>query len=102
MGLFDRKNREYAKIHIEFDIDKKGEGTIEVEGDEVSLAAAIGVLIHNMLRKGFDREILEFSILKALKDTKKKEKNNIHVHEVHISKENEKEFKELLNKLMED
>lgn len=102
MGLFDRKNREYAKVHIEFDIDKKGEGTIEVEGDEVSLAAAIGVLIHNMLRKGFDREILEFSILKALKDTKKKEKNNIHVHEVHISKENEKEFKELLNKLMED
>ena len=102
MGLFDRKNREYAKIHIEFDIDKKGEGTIEVEGDEVSLASAIGVLIHNMLRKGFDREILEFSILKALKDTKKKEKNNIHVHEVHISKENEKEFKELLNKLMED
>lgn len=102
MGLFDRKNREYAKIHIEFDIDKKGEGTIEVEGDEVSLAAAIGVLIDNMLRKGFDREILEFSILKALKDTKKKEKNNIHVHEVHISKENEKEFKELLNKLMED
>ena len=102
MGLFDRNNKEYAKIHIEFDIDKKGEGTIEVEGDEVSLASAIGVLIHNMLRKGFDREILEFSILEALKDTKKKEKNNIHVHEVHISKENEKEFKELLNKLMED
>ena len=50
-----------------------------------------------MLRKGFDREILEFSILKALKDTKKKEKNNIHVHEVHISKVNEKDFKELLN-----
>lgn len=74
MGLFDRNNKEYAKIHIEFDIDKKGEGTVEVEGDEVSLAAAIGVLIHNMLRKGFDREILEFSILKALKDTKKKEK----------------------------
>ena len=102
MGLFDRNNKEYAKIHIEFDIDKKGEGTIEVEGDDASLASAIGVLIHNMLRKGFDREILEFSILEALKDTKKKEKNNIHVHEVHISKENEKEFKELLNKLMED
>lgn len=90
MGLFDRNNKEYAKIHIEFDIDKKGEGMVEVEGDEVSLAAAIGVLIHNMLMKGFDREILEFSILQALEKNKKKD--NIHVHEVHISKENEKEF----------
>lgn len=35
MGLFDRSNKEYAKIHIEFDIDKKGEGTVEVEGDDV-------------------------------------------------------------------
>lgn len=100
MGLFDRNNKEYAKIHIEFDIDKKGEGTVEVEGDEVSLAAAIGVLIHNMLRKGFDREILEFSILKELKDTKKKEKNNVHVHEIHISKENEKEFAQILDKIL--
>lgn len=74
MGLFDRSNKEYAKIHIEFDIDKKGEGTVEVEGDEVSLAAAVGVLIHHMLRKGFNRKILEFSILKALKDNEKKEK----------------------------
>ena len=103
MGLFDRKNREYAKIHIEFDIDKKGEGTIEVEGDEVSLAAAIGVLIHNMLRKGFDREILAYSHIKGIKRHQEKGKEECcHVHEVHISKENEKEFKELLNKLMED
>lgn len=98
MGLFDRNNKEYAKIHIEFDIDKKGEGTVEVEGDEVSLAAAIGVLIHNMLRKGFDREILEFSILQALENTK--EKDNIHVHQVHISKENEKEFAQILDKIL--
>nr|DAO42264.1 MAG TPA: hypothetical protein [Caudoviricetes sp.] len=100
MGLFDRSNKEYAKIHIEFDIDKKGEGTVEVEGDEVSLAAAVGVLIHHMLRKGFNRKILEFSILKALKDNEKKEKNNIHVHEIHISKDNEKEFAEILKKII--
>lgn len=98
MGLFDRNNKEYAKIHIEFDIDKKGEGMVEVEGDEVSLAAAIGVLIHNMLMKGFDRKILEFSILQALENTKKKD--NIHVHQVHISKENEKEFAQILDKIL--
>lgn len=98
MGLFDRNNKEYAKIHIEFDIDKKGEGMVEVEGDEVSLAAAIGVLIHNMLVKGSDREILEFSILQALE--KNKRKDNIHVHEVHISKENEKEFAQILDKIL--
>lgn len=100
MGLFDGNKKEYAKIHVEFDIKKVGEGEMIVEGDEVSLASAIGVLICNMLERGFNRKILEFAILKALKDSEKNTNKNIQVHEIHISKDDEKELEEVLRKIV--
>ena len=50
------------------------------------------------MESGFDREVLEYAIKKGFNHNMPK----IQVKEIHITKENEKEFKELLNKLMED
>lgn len=96
-----RRDREYAKIHIEVDSKKSKNNVGIVEGDEVTISAAIGALIHNLIEDGFDREILEYAIKTGLEDCKKKRTHKtIQVKEIHINEENEKEFKELLEKIM--
>ena len=94
------KNEErcYAKINLEFDSTKKGIQKQEIIGDEETIASLLRATITKLLESGFDREILEYAIKKGLNHNIKK----IQVKEIHITKDNEKEFKELLSKLMED
>lgn len=96
-----RRNRDYAKIHIEYDSEDKNTKLAIVEGDEVTLASVIAAMIKNMLESGFNRELLESVIKMALEDSKKKEEKT-HITEIHISKENAKDFEELLKKLMKE
>lgn len=96
-----RRDREYAKIHIEVNSKKFKNNEAIVEGDEVTISAVIGALIHNLIEDGFDRDILEFAVKKGLEDSKKKGNHKkIQIKEIHIDEENEKEFKELLEKIM--
>ena len=93
------ENREFAKINIEYDSNLKTQKIAEVEGDEETIASLLGTLIYKLIDSGFDKELLEYAIEKALKDSKKKT-NKIEVKEIHISKENEDEFKKFLEKLL--
>ena len=99
MGLLN-KEREYAKIYIEYDSKKEKQGEAIIQGDETTISSIIGALIHNLIISGFDRELLEYAILKALKDSEKSKSKNIKVHEIHISKDNEKELEEVLRKIV--
>ncbi|MBR3002940.1 MAG: hypothetical protein IKF38_05225 [Clostridia bacterium] len=85
----------YAEINLKFDSTKKSEKQQQiVKGDEITISSLIGALIHNLLESGFDRHMLEHAIQEGLKEEKK-----IHVKEIHITKENAKDFEELLKKL---
>lgn len=53
-----------------------------------------------MLESGFDRKMLEYAIEQGLNKSKKEEKK-IEVKEIHITKENAKEFAETLKKIIE-
>lgn len=99
MGLF--KNKDYAEIHIKFDERKQDEEMIKVEGTQKGLAASIGALIQSMLEDGFNREILEMSILYALEESKKNKKSKVKVIKVD-NEEKAKDIEKLLNKIMED
>ncbi len=93
------EDRKYARINVEFDSNLKVQKIAEVEGDELTIASLIGAMIHSLIENGFDRDLLEYTILKELKDSKKQQKN-IEIKEIHISKDNEDEFKNLLEKLL--
>ncbi|MBR4260922.1 MAG: hypothetical protein IKQ33_03085 [Clostridia bacterium] len=85
----------YAEINLKFDSTKKSEKQQQiVKGDEITISSLIGALIHNLLESGFDRHMLEHAIEEGLKEKKK-----IQVKEIHITKENAKDFEELLKKL---
>lgn len=96
---FGNKQRFYGKIDIEFDSNKKEKQVQVVTGDDITISSLVGALIHNLLESGFDREMLEYAICKGLNDTKVK-KAKIEVKEIHISKENEEEFKKFLDKVL--
>lgn len=102
MGLFDKeKNRNYVKIHLEFDSSKSIQKPCVVEGDEETIAAVIGSLIKNLLENGFDEEILRDTIKFGLKERPYFNKNIV-VKEIKVDKNRAKDIEELLNKLMED
>lgn len=102
MGLFDKeKNRNYVKIHLEFDSSKSIQKPCVVEGDEETIAAVIGSLIKNLLENGFDEEILRNAIKFGLKERPYFNKNIV-VKEIKVDKNRVKDIEELLNKLMED
>mgnify|MGYP003256537103 FL=1 len=102
MGLFDKeKNRNYVKIHLEFDSSKSIQKPCVVEGDEETIAAVIGSLIKNLLENGFDEEILRDAIKFELKERPYFNKNIV-VKEIKVDKNRAKDIEELLNKLMED
>ena len=85
----------YAEVNLKFDSTKKSEKQQQiVKGDEITISSLIGALIHNLLESGFDRHMLEHAIEEGLKEKKK-----IQVKEIHITKENAKDFEELLKKL---
>ena len=98
MKLFEDE-KFYEEINLKFDSTKKGEKQQQiVKGDEVTISSLIGALIHNLIESGFDRHLLEHAIEQGLNESKKKEKK-IEVKEIHITKENAKEFEELLKKI---
>lgn len=102
MGLFDKeKNRNYVKIHLEFDSSKSIQKPCVVEGDEETIAAVIGSLIKNLLENGFDEEILRDAIKFGLKERPYFNKNIV-VKEIKVDKNRAKDIEELLNELMED
>jgi|GEM_PF-7046758 len=102
MGLFDKKkNRNYVKIHLEFDSSKSIQKPCVVEGDKETIAAVIGSLIKNLLENGFDEEILRDAIKFGLKERPYFNKNIV-VKEIKVDKNRTKDIEELLNKLMED
>lgn len=102
MGLFDKeKNRNYVKIHLEFDSSKSIQKPCVVKGDEETIAAVIGSLIKNLLENGFDEEILRDAIKFGLKERPYFNKNIV-VKEIKVDKNRAKDIEELLNKLMED
>lgn len=98
MGLF--KNKDYAEIHIKFDERKQDEEMIKVEGTQEGLAASIGALIQSMLEDGFNREILEMSILYALEESKKNKKSKVKVIKVD-NEEKAKDIEKLLKPIKE-
>lgn len=99
MSVFKENEKYYGEINLKFDSTIKGEKQQQiVKGDEITISSLVGALIHNLLESGFDREMLEHAIKKGLNDSKKKPK--IQVKEIHITEENEKEFKELLKKIV--
>ena len=93
------KERSYAKINIEYDSNLKMQKIAEVEGDPEAISSILEVLVYKLIESGFDRELLEHAILKALKDSEKKT-TKIEVQEIHVSKEYEEEFKNLLEKMV--
>lgn len=102
MGLFDKeKNRNYVKIHLEFDSSKSIQKPCVIEGDEETIAAVIGSLIKNLLKNGFDEKILRDAIKFGLKERPYFNKNIV-VKEIKVDKNKAKDIEELLNKLMED
>lgn len=102
MGLFDKeKNRNYVKIHLEFDSSKSIQKPCVVEGDEETIAAVIGSLIKNLLENGVDEKILRDAIKFGLKERPYFNKNIV-VKEIKVDKNRAKDIEELLNKLMED
>lgn len=88
----------YGEINIKYDSRKIGTQKQVVKGDEETLSALIGALIHNLLESGFDRKMLEYAIEQGLNKTENK-KSKIQLKEIKITKDNEKEFKELLKKI---
>ena len=102
MGLFDKeKNRNYVKIHLEFDSSKSIQKPCVIEGDEETIAAVIGSLIKNLLENVFDEKILRDAIKFGLKERPYFNKNIV-VKEIKVDKNKAKDIEELLNKLMED
>ena len=93
------ENREFAKINIEYDSNLKIQKIAEVEGDEATIASLLGSLIYKLIDSGFDRELLEYAVAKALKDSKKKT-SKIEIKEILIKGEQAKEFKEYLDNLL--
>ena len=99
MSLFGKTEKFYGEINLKFDSTIKDEKQQQiVRGDEVTISALIGALIHNLLESGFDRKTLEHAIKQGLEDGEKKPK--IEVKEIHITDENAKEFEALLEKLV--
>lgn len=95
------EERFYAEINLKFDSENKtGKQKQVVKGDEETISALIGDLIKNLLESGFDRKMLEYAIEQGLNKSKKEEKK-IEVKEIHITKENAKEFAETLKKIIE-
>lgn len=93
-----KRNDYYGEINLKFDSREKKTQKQIVKGDEETLSALIGALIHNLLESGFDRRLLEHAIEKALNETENK-KSKIQVKEIKITKDNEEDFKELLKKI---
>lgn len=93
-----KRNDYYGEINLKFDSREKKTQKQFVKGDEETLSALIGALIHNLLESGFDRKMLEYAIEKGLNETENK-KSKIQLKEIKITKDNEEEFKELLKKL---
>ena len=94
------EERFYAEINLKFDSENKtGKQKQVVKGDEETISALIGALIKNLLESGFDRKMLEYAIEQGLNKSKKEEKK-IEVKEIHITKENAKEFAETLKKII--
>lgn len=90
-----KRNDYYGEINLKFDSREKKVQKQIVKGDEETLSALIGALIHNLLESGFDRKMLEYAIEKGLNETENK-KSKIQLKEIKITEE---EFKELLKKL---
>lgn len=102
MGLFNSNEKYYGEINLKFDSTKRGVSQPQiVKGDEVTISSMIGALIHNLLESGFDRHMLEHAIDEGLERGKKKS-TKVEVKEIHITKENAKEFEELLKKLVKE
>lgn len=93
-----KRNDYYGEINLKFDSREKKTQKQIVKGDEETLSALIGALIHNLLESGFDRKLLEYTIEKALNETENK-KSKIQVKEIKMTKDNEEDFKELLKKI---
>lgn len=91
------KNEErcYAKIQLEYDSENKKVQKQVITGDEETIASLLGAAIHHLIESGFDKEILEYAVKQGFETEEKKVK----VTEIHISKDNEKELKDLLKKL---
>lgn len=100
----DKCNKDFVKLHVEYDAKKPGFGVCEVKGSEVAIISAIGTIIRGAIEKGIDVECLEFAIEKAVQDGKntlKKRKSKITVHEIsleNIDKEDAEALKKLLKK----
>ena len=98
MALFEKEEKFYGEINLKYDSTVKDKKQVQiVKGDELTISALVGALIHNLLEGGFDRELLEHGIKEGLEDNRKKP--NIEIKEIHITDENAKEFAELLKKI---
>lgn len=67
-----KRNDYYGEINLKFDSREKKTQKQIVKGDEETLSALIGALIHNLLESGFDRKMLEYAIEKGLNETENK------------------------------
>lgn len=94
------KNREKCEYDIHL-VENKRETLIEVSGNnEESILTALAVFIKQIKEQGrIETHKIKYAVSLGLEE-KAKIPTNIKVQEIHISKENEDEFKKLLDKLM--
>lgn len=98
--LFDLLfNKPEIKSKISIDInDEKQKADIEIEGNLPSILTAVSLLISNLKNHNIPKELIKGAVEIGFEEEKPKGK--IEVKEIHISKENEEEFKKFLDKVL--
>ena len=94
--LFDRPEVK-CKMSVEID-DKKERADVDVEGSLPSVLTAVSLLVSNLKEHNIPKELIKGAVEIGLQEEKTKRK--IEVKEIHISKENEDEFKKFLDKVL--
>lgn len=99
-GLFDvlfGETKIKSKIIVKVD-EKKKKANVEIEGSLTSILTAISALVNNLKEHNIPSELIKGAVEIGLGE--EKDKRKIEVKEIRISKENEDEFKKMLDKLL--
>lgn len=98
--LFDllfNKPEMKSKILIDID-DKEQKADVEIEVTLPSILTAVSLLVSNLKNHNIPKKLIKGAVEIGLEE--EKPKNKIEVKEIHISKENEEEFKKILDKML--
>lgn len=96
-NLLFNKPEMKSKILIDID-DKEQKADVEIEGTLPNILTAVSLLVSNLKNHNIPKELIKGAVEIGLEE--EKTKNKIEVKEIHISKENEEEFKKILDKML--